>query len=439
MQEIIQVNVGGLLSQSLDLQYRKRFGTGFAGFGSIDEHSFSIRVIKDESARFVNLFGLSIDAKTGNIALGLFPNSDEYICIGNFFEDFINRVSLNVGEYIDKSTLRDLLRDDIGYILEQMKLNPAWFLQGFSTYLSEKYLYQLKAEDKKDYSKSVTLNISNDNLKYRDFLSRKLIPASRLIDMQDMIYGYLSLSREIELVAHDYFCTFISEKSFDEVCFGLKFSLKDLMTNSISNLEALTIKYLNEGIPFVLLRELKSYGLGIKQRKEIFEKCKSMVADKTRFYEVLRLGELASSFYYLLSRDTVVDIHIQGIRSFNIIDLVRARGWLDSLLFSLDVLFDHHNVSAYNSLASKFSFQEILKELAIQETEFIMNLREYQTKVTDLIDGGSVYTRKVLGSQNILAAFNSVQLDKLGEIFSSSSNLILSKFDLGQGDNVNNN
>lgn len=428
MQEIIQVNVSGLLSQSSGLQYRKRFGIGFAGFGSVDGSNFTIRVVKDESARFVNLFGLSIDALTGNIALGIFPNPDEYICIGNFFEDFINRLLLGVGKYLDEVTLIKLLEDDFEYILEQMKLAPAWFLSGFPVFLSEKYLQQLKTDDKKDYKKSLMLNIADDNLKYRDYLSRKSIPITGLINVGGMIYEYLTLNQEIERVARDYFCTFISEKSFDEVCFGLKLSLKDLMTNSVPNLEALTLKYIDEGIPFVLLRELKSYGLGIKQRKDIFEKCKVMITDKSKFDEVLRLGELASSMYYLLSRDTTVDSNIKGIRSFNIIDLVRARGWIDSLFFSLDVLYDYRNVSAYNSLAGKFSFQEILKELAVQETEFITYLREYQTKVADLIDGGSVYTRKVLGSQNIMTAFNSVQLDKLGEIFQSSSNLILSKF-----------
>ena len=61
MQEIIQVNVSGLLSQSSGLQYRKRFGIGFDGFGLVDGSNFTIRVIKDESARFVNLFGLSVD------------------------------------------------------------------------------------------------------------------------------------------------------------------------------------------------------------------------------------------------------------------------------------------------------------------------------------------------------------------------------------------
>ena len=50
------------------------------------KRSTGYKKVLDSGARFINLFGLFVDVNSGDIALGLFPNPNDYISIGNIYD-----------------------------------------------------------------------------------------------------------------------------------------------------------------------------------------------------------------------------------------------------------------------------------------------------------------------------------------------------------------
>ena len=75
----ITIDVSNLLNETSGTRYPKLYGTQSC-MGS-QGAKLNVELVTDANAKFINLFGLSVDADSGDVALGYFPNNSQYICV----------------------------------------------------------------------------------------------------------------------------------------------------------------------------------------------------------------------------------------------------------------------------------------------------------------------------------------------------------------------
>lgn len=440
MKKDIEINLDRLIedaakrSQSRNLQgptFSRNFGNRSGIYVDMPGNKKGVRIISQENAKFINVFGLFVDIETGNIALGLFPDSDNYVCIGNFYE-VLSKSMFNT------KTMPDWV--DKRFLLEQMKLNPKDFMK--SSYQTVLDMYQDSLRDCTKYS-SILLNIASewvDSTKEdpEEVKYFKKHNSSGDFVKEAMTYG-ISHSVQYDVVAANFFTVYIVENTSSDVTRRMEqmknSTFGDLINDTAvgGNLESLYLMYVGEyHLPPVFLRALKSYGLGLKQRKVIV----GTVADRRgniKSYNnesLLMVAENLSSMLYLYSGQITGDTDRKAkTAGFNIIDLLKTVGWEESMLFSLDMVQTLHNRSVYDSLVKRFSIEELLLETKTSMKDFVMSLDTYRKIILPLIDNGSLYTRKTLPSQYAMSVFSPRQVESAGKVFESMSKMILKKFD----------
>lgn len=426
MKETIVVDLVRLHSDTKNLKYKKKFGTNKSILNNKSNVSGSIKFekVSGEPEPFINLFGLSVGTETGNIALGLFPNPNCYILIGNVFKIFASRVfhSNSLPEYVDKKLL-----------LELIKVNPLLFIQNFANEFKNMYLDFLSSDVQK--SNSIILELVRD----REASKEKSLNATQSIGVSiegliNFAYECVSKFEEWQKLAVEYFGAFISESDTKELSETLsKYKNTDeLLESSVPNLNARFIKFLKYGIDVDFLIALSSFGFGIKQRKWLLNILKN-ITFSDRGIDYIFYASILGSFSYMdynicEKGEDVVKKQYDKIICYNIIDMLHAVRWDNAFMFSLSLIKDFKNFTAYERLKEKYSLQDFWLESRIEEKLFVQVLNYYNLNILPKIDAGSMYTREVKFSQYSLPVFSIKQMMNSGRVFSEISDILLKRF-----------
>lgn len=426
MKETIVVDLVRLHSDTKNLKYKKKFGTNKSILNNKSNVSGSIKFekVSDEPEPFINLFGLSVGTETGNIALGLFPNPNCYILIGNVFKIFASRVfhSNSLPEYVDKKLL-----------LELIKVNPLLFIQNFANEFKNMYLDFLSSDVQK--SNSIILEL----VRNREASKEKSVNATQSIGVSiegliNFAYECVNKFEEWQKLAVEYFGAFISESDTKEMSETLsKYKNTDeLLESSVPNLNARFIKFLKYGIDVDFLIALSSFGFGIKQRKWLLNILKN-ITFSDRGIDYIFYASILGSFSYMdynicEKGEDVVKKQYDKIICYNIIDMLHAVRWDNAFMFSLGLIKDFKNFTAYERLKEKYSLQDFWLESRIEEKLFVQVLNYYNLNILPKIDAGSMYTREVKFSQYSLPVFSIKQMMNSGRVFSEISDILLKRF-----------
>lgn len=372
-------------------------------------------LVIDEEATFINLFGLFVDSNTGNIALGMFPDPNRYILIGNIFDI--------IETYLYRGSDRKLPKSvDKKYLLEVIKICVSCCADEVLS------IIEVIEEDDSFKYRSVILNMADTWEREKEKLSKK---SSGHADIEDFLINVIRkcglFLKEITRVSKCFFGAFIEENSSKDVILADigKVTLSELLDSKAPNMESLTNKYLSMGISSDILFALKSYGMGIKDRGFLLEK-----VDNFRFTgtgkrkDLYRIAESLSSMSYMVNGN--VSYHNDIV--FNIIDLLRGLGWDNSFFFSLEMVKESLNRSLYDSLVGRFSIKEILDEYCISESDFVRGLTEYKKSVLSVVDYGSMYRRYTKPEGYCLSTYSMRQILNAGRVFDSAGSLVLKKF-----------
>lgn len=410
MEKWVSVNIKDLLDIGSTLNYPKSYGIQtFRKPGKKrNRNSIDLCIVTDENAQFVSLFGLSVDLISGNIALGIFPRSNEYVKIGNV-KDFISRAWFN-GKKIPQSI-------DLKYILELMKLDPVYYQDDIEQEVRDSFDLDGSVADK-DFCSIVVKYIKmryrkseTDESEYFHNLAKRgeFIP-KLASDMIDYFIVY-------EDAARDYFGAFITEQTDQDISKLSKCSLKEVETSREPNLEALTVRYISMGIPEVFLSALKSYGFEIKDRKSLFNRGRrvSMYSDS----EILDIGIALSSIFY--SRNVLKKELILG---YNLMDLLRAVNWDQNILFSIDCITDLKSKAVWESVMNRFNVYDILKERNFSEKELVFAVNTYRNSIMCRIDWGMCYNRVAKPAQYKMTSYSPGHLENAGKVFEMSLTML---------------
>ncbi len=419
MRNDIEIDVSKLVKDyNSSSKYTKYFG-GYE-FSNTNDDKFMMTLVEDEDARFINLFGLSVDIKSGDVALGYFPDPNRYIKVNNFY-------NMLRKEMFNKVSSREFSDDELRYIFEYLKLNP-------------KYFCDSEIKNVIDYHTE-----SNTGIEFDSIILNLLSSKAKSNMSKDMEYFYkvsrdgdfvvniirrcISLMYDLQSVAKDYFRNFISEKNSKELlAFSDKgLSISDILDSSQPNLESLMLKYISYGIPIDFLIALSSYGFGIKQRMSCFPgkgSWKYRDLTSTDSGEILRVGELLSSLAYIDNGSAVPAM----VKVYNIMDLLRALDQEQNMLFALEVLSIYKNSTLYTSMMKKYNLEDILLEGKLTEQDFLLNVSRYGERYLSLIDKGGMYTRGVLMSQYQFSTFSRNMVMNSGRLFEKAYSMVKKKF-----------
>lgn len=413
----VTVDVSKLIQDTEGLRYPKNFGVN--SMLKKSGTSISYILVTEASARFINLFGLTVDVDSGDIALGYFPNSERYISIGNVYEHLRDKMFGPKVRDIKDSKKR-ILDSDLKFIIEDLKINPKYRQQHKEDI--EALFKNLGSETKYD---SIILNLVyertySDIPKYmQDFLTS--------FDDGKWIKSFISecikYAKDMESVSRDFFNNFIAEPDADKVLDNSKMSLKELLEGRTPNLDTLIMKYLGYGIPIDLLLGLKSYGFGIKQRNSVYPSTGSRSLDNLPVAMAINVGERLSSLSYV----EVGNVGDTLIQVYNIMDIVRAVDAESEILFSLEMIREK-NPSLYTGISKRLGIDDALLDCKLSDENFITNLTRYEDRFLSLIDRGSMYSRNVNFSQYHFLAFSTRMLDSSGRIFKKAINRVMKKF-----------
>lgn len=416
MRKEVRVDLSELLKCNNSSKYSRGFGTDDVTLRG-DIGGIKYTLVTDEGARFINLFGLSIDVDSGNIALGYFPNRDSYIMIGNIFDGI--RVAM-----FGKSKDTPFNNEDYRYILECLKINPkfrASHIDDLEEIVKEKnvklpynsiILNLIAFKSSKQYSKS-----------FQSFLRGSGKDGKWVVTL---IKSCIDISLRMENVAREYFWNFISEENTQEVIDNSKLSVIELLESRKPNLESLMLKYLGIGIPIEFLTALKSYGFGSKQRKACFPGAgKNLKFELSRMSDsvLFNIGECLSSLSYIDGGAQFPPM----VKTYNILDLMRAVNVETEVLFSLEILKEG-NGTLYSGISKKLNFDDLFLDSQLTEKDFIVYMDKYRGRFLSLIDRGSVYSRNVLFGQYSFLSFGGRMLESSGMVFQRAISKVLKKF-----------
>ena len=377
------------------------------------KRSTGYKKVLDSGARFINLFGLFVDVNSGDIALGLFPNPNDYISIGNIY-DLIAKYMFDKKEipnHVDKN-----------FLLERMKLNIAGCMMDIDTevYKTEEYVPEFD---------SVVLNITGKIKHQRSSKSYDGYDKNREKCISTIIKKCANILNSIVKASRSFFGAFIEESNVREISVNslINLDLSKVLDSGKANLEVLTDKYIMMGVSPDLLFALKSYGYGIKQRNLIVDSIVKLGFrnDLDNKKDIYSLGDKLSSMSYLSTKAATLN----GIDTiFNILDMLRAVGWDNSLFFSLEMIQEEKSRFIYDSVTKKFCIRDIITESGIKESDFVKGILDYKESVLPVMSYGYMYTRKPNSGGYCLSTHSIRQLISAGSVFDMVDGLVLSKF-----------
>ena len=366
------------------------------------KNRIEIEVITDKEAQFINLFGVFVDLNSGDIALGLFPRSNEYVKVGNAFNLFLKI-------WVGNSKIKGV---DMKYITELLKLDPVHYKDDIVKEIRNSLDRHEDENLFHDY-KSVSLRYikSLKRLTYEKEMNYLYNLVSCDLFLQNAISEVVRLSRKLESIARDYYGIFLTEQRDSDI---RKFDGEDLakcLSSNEANMESLTIRYLKYGFPLVFLNAMKSYGFMIKERNALFANKKILKK------ELIPIGMALSSMTY--SIDT---FHKERVLAYNFMDLMRAVSWDSNILFSLERIVETKSKKIWDFLMNKFHMNEILSELNVSEKDFVLEIDSYRKSILNNIDWGMCYKRRAQRPQYKMLSYSPYQIDNAGRL----SNMVLS-------------
>lgn len=378
-------------------------------FKSDTSNSIEYELVLDDNARFINLFGLCVNVDNGNIAFGVSPNPDRYIKLGNFY-DYIRDANTYSYSLASESFLK-LKNDDLRFLLEDLKLNP----KNLYTNAQDYDLYFSRLINNKDLNmKSLILNLvsDKDNI-YNSKRSNKFLNEKCVIHL---IENWVNTQLDILSIFSNLFERGLLEKNIKEVW---KESETYKLFKSKTSTETRFIAYLEE-IPYDFLSAVRSYGFGIKQRSTYLYK----ILRSTDMNDIIGCGEILSSLSYI---DDTYFIPA-NVKTYNIIDMLRAVGDDGDLFLSLDILLEYKNTSLYRKLDEKYSLSEILQDVGVSKRDFILGVQKYRKRAMLLIDRCGEHTIDVTKGQYSFSSLGERSIINSGRIFEKVSSRILKKF-----------
>lgn len=433
----------------------KTFGSALAGMEFLRANSSNSTsgaifcVVEGEEAKFVNLFGVFVDVTSLSLAFGYFPNSNSFIKLPNqnlkeIFESYL----LEGIRKKDREGVFDNIEIDYKYVIEIFKTKN---LQEAKDSIFE-YIKGLFDSDKDslctDYD-SLLLNIIASKERFISrmgepdtyaFLKRDKFERSIDSFIRRMYY----IGGTLEELAKYFFWPFIAEDDFIENLKWIKGNLgnikklhkrvhyDDIMKSGDGSLEKLYQYYINQDVPSEFLNACISYGIGIKDRNLIH---KSRVSENYMYLEerYKRMYdwtmEKVSSMSYIIESVSYGSSKNDSILCLcsNIIDLLRCSGWLDYLMYSVDMIRVYKNRTLYDSIIKKTGIRDILEESLVREVDFVKAINRY-IEFYYLYNSGSMYRMRASINKFNFSSYTKRQLDNVGPMLENSVGMVLKKF-----------
>lgn len=394
----------------------------------IDNNSklrYSLAVVENENSKIINFCGLSIDVDTLDVVLGIYPGR-EYISIFSF-KSVINYFLF---KNCSSSKLSD---DDVVFLLECIKLLGVEdnILDTIKEMSKDVYVDSLPEFD------SVIVNFVKRNL-FRNKLVEDDKDLSNLFKytsdekfLIELISFCIDVSSKLDTFSARMFKNFIVEESVEDVVGNSHISTSTL-TSSGSNykvLELLRLRYLNSGVYSLVIDSLISYGFGYNKRKSLYKEYNSLSNSEVSRYHRDMLVLLSSMSYvdFYTAGSILLDSDNTKSICYNIIDVIRAVGWEQDLVFSYDISKEFKSDVLINYIFNHFDITDILSKLGVSESTFIAYIGDYSSRYLYLVNCGSMYSRSVKKSQKCLSVFCRPMLINSGKIFERVSRKIFSK------------
>lgn len=393
-------------SDVLGYTAKKLFGQGSKAKASSGE--ICIDIITDENPQLIRLFGVMVDLISGNMAFGMFPNPEEYICIGNLFTEIAS-----MWGFEKKKIPKGI---NMSYIIELLKLEPDYYKSEIQNEVFDGF--KLEEETRSLESESILVNLVRD--KFQSPVNKldyfqTLCTNNQVISV---VARYcLKIAVDCEDVSKKIYGAFICESSDSEIKENALTGF-DLTRMKGPNTEALFLKYLTKGYPSVLLKDARSYGYRIKERRGLLNKGAFFSTTYTDD-EVIDIGKAFSSMFY--ARKVAIK---EKQFAHNFIDLMRAVGWEQNIYFALDIIVEYQSKAMWESLMNKFHVYDILSELGMSEKEFVIGISEYRTAEMERVHRGACYGRFTTLAQYKYPTFSLHQIKEAGAIFESSFNML---------------
>lgn len=358
---------------------------------------------------FVRVGGMCINVDNMDIALGINPNQEEYIKVGNL-----------------KELMSDELSDEyLKCFIEDLKI-------GFKHLDIREYRYE------KEYipeGSSVVLNCARMS-RFRNETVRKdagLSTEKVLRNLEDMRSCLEDLSGRM-------FKNFIVEGSVRESFSTNKFyngsdflsSFNGMRKARAGNLNCLYMRYLQGGLPASFICDVMSYSFAHNRTR--FRNSVRNVEDEDlmgrRYLDSLIYSEGAYT-NDIVGESVLGHISKVGygkICVYNFIDLLRSVGKEQQVLFAAEVAQKYSNYILVDKLVNSFGITE-LRELGVSKKDFTRYVLEYFSRTSYLIDWGATYTRNVRISQNSLLCFSDKMLVNSGKVWGQVSDRIMKGFE----------
>ena len=410
---MVTVNIKGLLDIGKRISYSKEFGYSYykSRSKSAKEGDVQIKIIEGEEAQFVNLFGIFVDLKSGNIALGMFPRADEYICIGNIKKLFAKT-------WFNSKKFPDAI--DLKYVIELLKLDPIFYEDELVSEISDAFDITGSIEEKYN---SVTLFYIKD--KFKKYGGEDFEYFLRLVKKNKFILETVSSLMNVylvqETIARDYYGAFLTEQ-YDQDFDKLKgMTIEEVLKAKEPNMESLTVRYLQYGFPVVFLNAMKSYGFAIKDRNQLFNKSKPKNMKNSNYSanEVIDIAIALSSMFYarnITKKELVL--------AYNFMDMLRAINWEQNILFALDSITELSSKVIWESLLKRFNIYEIMSEQNMSERELVLGVDGYRKDILSKIDWGVCYKRFASQNQYKMLSYAPGQIDTAGRIFEMTFQMV---------------
>lgn len=416
MKKKVCIDVSGILKDVSNLQYKHDLGISVLDYDPRTQ-VLTLEEVIDEEAHFINLFGLCIDLETGNIALGLSPKSNDYILMGNAYD--IMKRTWFVSKRLKTSV-------DLKYVSELLKLDPIYYKDEIVEEL--KQAFDNKEDISKNYS-SIMVNYAK-TLKRRGEENKQEKAFEALVRKNKVIssiaYQFVAMSLTFEDVARSYYGAFITEQTEGEIKSNCGKTLKQVIDGRSPNMETLTLRYVSIGFPMVFLSALKSYGLGITDRKNLFNKgiprgLKSQTGLEHDYTtnEIIDIGIALSSKFY--ARNITKK---EYPLAYNFMDLLRAVNWEHNILFALESITELQSKVIWESLLKKFNIYDILSEQSLSEKEFVLAVDAYRKSLLVQVDYGLCYKRMPSPDQYKMLSYSVDQLETAGNVFEMTFTLL---------------
>lgn len=356
----------------------KGINSGFCRSGNKCEYT-KVEIEGREGARFINICGVFVDVDTGDIALGMFPNSYSYIVIDNLFNIFEKEVFKTdvFPDFINKNLL-----------IEELKLSNS--IEDFCSRFSND---MLEVKNK--------INVSDIEVPYESLIMN-------LAYVDDMEF---SLHDKVDLVITRFF------DNINNVFKGI-FSFISNIDKYVGNIfsfeseEKFNISYmehLRRGSEVDLLNALGSYGFGRSQRMKYRYKLDDYMDLMSMSYIDVKEGHKYKIIY-------------------NLMDFMRGVGFIDRFSFALDVIQTDRNKSLYDSLINKFDLYDIMLNNRISEIEFVKGIDRYNKLIRPYIEKGCLNNVVMLDDNKKSLMVLSNRIVNSGMVLNGLGKILLKRF-----------